>query len=164
MNVSAVMFCIDGLEVLAEAAVVLRDAQTADMPSRRAVTLIAITASVATGSSGACWYSRRNVTDCTGGCDGVTRITCWAKPWWSRREEVTAWAPLPMAPATAAGGSGGASASAAFQWSRSAISNACEWWASSAERLNLTPVKVRLTASELVVPALAGSGVGAGDG
>ena len=71
---------------------------------------------------------------------------------------------MPMAPATAAGGSSGASASAAFQWSRSAISNACEWWASSAERLNLTPVKVRLTASELVVPALAGSGVGAGVG
>ena len=58
MNVTAVMFCIDGLEVLA---MVFRDAQTADMPSRRAVTLIAITALVATGFpsaapiAGACW-------------------------------------------------------------------------------------------------------------
>jgi hypothetical protein len=53
---------------------------------------------------------------------------------------------------------------AAFQWPHSTSSNMLEWFASSAARSNLTPVKVRLMANELVMPTLIGSGVGDGAG
>ena len=47
MNVSAVMFCIEGFVALADAAAVVSEVRTAGMLSRSAVTLIAITASAA---------------------------------------------------------------------------------------------------------------------
>ena len=151
MKVSATMFCIEGFVMFADAAVTLSEASTAGMLSRSTVALIAITASVVPSSApfAGAWCKPRNVTDCTG-C--LATCTTWMGPW-SRRRDAAVLLPTVVF-----------SMRAAFQWSHSTSSNMLEWFASSAERSNLTPVKVMLMANELVVPTLIGSGVGDGAG